>query len=111
MIVKLPPYANARQIVQNMGCRVIKNLKKFDHITEAMKDLHWQKIPEHIQFKVLVTIYQCVNGLAPSFLIDKKPQRHEKEFKIRYPRKTSNTRKSLTTMQQVNQICWTKTME
>ena len=61
---------NKLQIVQNMGCRVIKTLRKFDHITEAMKDLHWLKIPEHIQFKVLVTIYQCVNGLAPSFLID-----------------------------------------
>ena len=45
------------------------DLRKFDHINEAMKDLHWLKIPEHIQFKFLVTIYQCVNGLAPSFLI------------------------------------------
>ena len=53
-----------------MDCRVIKTLRKFDHITEAMKDLHWLKIPERIQFKILVTIYQCVNGLAPSFLID-----------------------------------------
>ena len=74
---------NKLQIVQNMGCRVIKTLRKFnhiteamktlrkfDHITEAMKDLHWLKIPECIQFKILVTIYQCVNGLAPSFLID-----------------------------------------
>ena len=61
---------NKLQTVQNMGCRVIKSLRKFDHITEAMKDLHWLKIPECIQFKVLVTIYQCVNGLAPSFLID-----------------------------------------
>ena len=61
---------NKLQIMQNMGCRVIKNLRKFDHITEAIEDLHWLKIPEHIQFKVLVTIYQCVNDLAPSFLID-----------------------------------------
>ena len=53
-----------------MGCRVIENPRKFDHITEAMKDLYWLKILEHIQFKVLVTIYQCVNGLAPSFLTD-----------------------------------------
>ena len=36
---------NNLQIVQNMGCRVIKNLRKFDHIAEAMKDLHWLKIP------------------------------------------------------------------
>ena len=41
-----------------MGCRVTKNLRKFD------------EIPECMQFKVLVTIYQCINGLVPSFLID-----------------------------------------
>ena len=41
---------NKLQIVQNMDCRVIKNLRKFDHITKVMKDLHWLKIPEHIQF-------------------------------------------------------------
>ena len=60
---------NKLQIVQNMGCRVIKYLMKFDHITEAMKDLHWLTIPEHIQFKVLLTIYQCVSGLALPFLM------------------------------------------
>ena len=54
---------NKLQIVQNMDCRVIKNLRKFDHITEAMKDLHWLKIPEHIQFKVLVTIYQWLSSI------------------------------------------------
>ena len=31
---------NKLQIVQNMGCRVIKNLRKFDDITDAMQDLH-----------------------------------------------------------------------
>ena len=61
---------NKLQTVQNKGCRVLKNLRKFDHVTEAMKNLHWLKIPECIWFKVLVMIYQCVNGLAPSFLID-----------------------------------------
>ena len=59
---------NKLQIVQNMCCRVIKNLRKYDHISDAMKDLHWLKIPQSIQFKVLVTIYQCVNGLAPPFI-------------------------------------------
>ena len=55
---------NKLQIVQNMCCRIIKNLRKYDHISHAMKVLHWLKIPQCIQFKVLVTIYQCVNGLA-----------------------------------------------
>ena len=61
---------NKLQIVQNMCCRIIKNLRKYDHISNAIKDLHWLKIPQCIQFKVLVTIYQCVNGLAPPFVIN-----------------------------------------
>ena len=61
---------NKLKIVQKMCCRIIKNLRKYDHITDAMKDLHWLKIPQHIQFKVLVTIYLCVNGLAPPFVIN-----------------------------------------
>ena len=61
---------NKLQMMQNMGCRVINNLQKFDHVSSAMRDLHWLKIPQRIQFKVLVTIYQCVNGLAPPFVAD-----------------------------------------
>ena len=61
---------NKLQIVQEMCCRIIKNLRKYDHTSDAVKDLHWLKIPQRIQFKVLVTIYQCVNGLAPPFIIN-----------------------------------------
>ena len=59
---------NKLQIVQNMCCRIIKNLRKYDHISDAMKDLHWLKIPYSIQSSG--TIYQCVNGLAPPFVIN-----------------------------------------
>ena len=38
------------------------------YFNDAMEDVHWLKIPQRIQFKVLVTIYQCVNGLAPPFV-------------------------------------------
>ena len=55
-------------MIQNMGCRVISNLKKHDHVSNAMKELDWLKVQEQIQYKVLVTMYHCVNGLAPSFL-------------------------------------------
>ena len=32
------------QMIQNMGCRVISNLKKHDHVSNAMKELHWLNI-------------------------------------------------------------------
>ena len=45
---------NKLQIVQNMCCRIIKNLRKYDHTSDAMKYLYWLKISQHIQFKILV---------------------------------------------------------
>ena len=44
------------QMIQNMGCRVIRNLKKHDHVSNAMKEIRWLKVQEQIQYKVLVTI-------------------------------------------------------
>ena len=45
-----------------------KTSNEHDHVSNAMKELHWLKVQEWIQYKVLVTMYQCVSGLAPSFL-------------------------------------------
>ena len=56
--------------IQNLGCCVFNNLGKYDHATDSMKDLHWLKVPECIQFKALGTVYQCVNVLAPSLVKD-----------------------------------------
>ena len=58
------------QKIQEMGYHVINNLGKYDHVTDSMKDLHWLKVPEQNQFKALVTVYQCVKDLAPSFVKD-----------------------------------------
>ena len=84
---------NKLQIVQNTCCRIIKIQKKYEHISDAMKDLYQQKIPQHIQLKVLVTIYQCVNGLAPPFVttlldlnLSRKNLRSKIEGKLPIPR-------------------------
>ena len=38
------------QKLQNMGCRIILGLHKYDHLSDYMKDLHWLKIRQHIQY-------------------------------------------------------------
>ena len=53
-----------------MSCRVICYLRKFDHISSAMTDLHWLKVNEHIIFKVAVFMYKCVTSTAPKYLSD-----------------------------------------
>ena len=65
----VPTYAIEKlQWIQNMGCRIIKGLQKYDHITPHPMDLHWLKINEHITYKVCVLMYKCIKGMAPEYL-------------------------------------------
>ena len=59
---------NQLQSVQNRACRVIFGLKKRDSIHYKLKELHWLKVKERIEFKFLLLVYKAVNGLAPAYL-------------------------------------------
>ena len=61
---------NKLQKLQNMGCRIIFGLCKYDHLSDCMKDLHWSKIKQHIQYKTAVLTYNCINKTAPKYLQD-----------------------------------------
>ena len=39
-----------------------------DHITPLLADLNWLRIPQHIQYKLCILVYQSVQGSAPSYL-------------------------------------------
>ena len=59
---------NKIQRVQNAAAKFVLNLKRMDSSTEALKILHWLPIKFRIQFKILLLVYKCLNGLAPSYL-------------------------------------------
>ena len=64
-----PDYLIRRlQKIQNMACRIIFNLQKYDHISIHMKQLHWLKVRERIKFKIALLVFQCIHGSAPSYL-------------------------------------------
>ena len=50
--------------------RAITGTRKFDHITPALRDLHWLPVRQHISFKLAMIVYKCLHGLAPSYLTD-----------------------------------------
>ena len=54
--------------ILHMACRVIYNKRKYDHISEDMKQLHWLQVQERIEYQTAVLIYQCVHGEAPEYL-------------------------------------------
>ena len=61
------------QKIQNMACRVVCNLKKYDHVSNHMETLHWPKICERICFKIATLMHSCIHGSAPKYLTDILP--------------------------------------
>ena len=58
------------QLLQNSAARVLTKTRRRDHITPVLKSLHWLPVQFRIDFKVLLLVYKCLNGLGPSYLSD-----------------------------------------
>jgi hypothetical protein len=56
------------QSVLNAAARLVFATRKYDHVTSLLRELHWLKAPERIQFKLAVLVYRCQHGLAPPYL-------------------------------------------
>ena len=42
----------------------------YGHVTPLLRELHWMKVPERIQFRLCVLAYRCLHGTAPTYLAD-----------------------------------------
>jgi len=49
-------------------CRLIFNLRRSDHITDALVSLHWLRVSERIDYKIAVLTYRVLHGGAPQYL-------------------------------------------
>ena len=60
------------QRVLNAAARVITGTQKFDsglsHILHH--DLHWLDVPQRVIFKLCVTVFKRLHGLAPKYLAE-----------------------------------------
>jgi len=58
------------QSVTNAATKLIHRRRRYDHATPLLRDLHWLKAPERVDFKLAVTVYKCLHVLAPQYLAD-----------------------------------------
>ena len=58
------------QSLQNRAARIIKGLKRKDNVELHLKELHWLKVRERVEFKILLLTFKCIHGLAPKYLCD-----------------------------------------
>jgi len=56
------------QSVINAAIRLTVGAQRHDHITPLFADLHCLRIPQRIQYKLCVLVYQCGQGSPPSYL-------------------------------------------
>jgi len=69
VLIGLPTYLVRRlQLVLNASARMIFQLCRSDHITDALASLHWLLVPERIQFKIAVLTYTVLHGTAPRYM-------------------------------------------
>lgn len=67
----LPQNALSRlQLVQNAAARLLLGLRKRDHITPALRNLHWLPVKFRVDFKILMFVYKALSGLAPKYISD-----------------------------------------
>ena len=60
------------QKLQNNALRLVLGLPARSHnISERMKEMHWLPVKSRIIFKYLVTVFKCINTLAPVTLAGK----------------------------------------
>ena len=62
--------APSLQSVLNAAARLIHRSSRYEHVTVTLRDLHWLRSPERIDFKLAVLVYRCLHGLAPRYLSD-----------------------------------------
>jgi len=49
---------------------VIACLRKFDHVTNTLKELHWLPVEQRIILKINLVCFKVLNNLAPSYLTE-----------------------------------------
>ena len=53
-------HLNKLQILQNSAAKLIEQKKKYDHVTETLKNLHWLPVKARIDFKILLLTWKMV---------------------------------------------------
>ena len=62
------PQTNRLKVIQNSLARAVVKAPKFCNVTPILKSLHWLKISERIEFKLLSLTYKALTTAQPSYL-------------------------------------------
>ncbi len=89
------------QLVQNAAIRVMMELKKYDHITQARKELHWLPTKTRLKFKIITLTWKALNNMDTAYIKHSKSTKiaevflyRERALYWRYPKPNYSRRKT-----------------
>jgi hypothetical protein len=68
---------NKLQLIQNASARILTGVRKYDHITDTLIQLHWLPIKMRIMYKIILLTFKALHNLAPVYIremIKAKPE-------------------------------------
>ena len=65
------------QAVQNFACKIITNIRKYDHVTPSLHQLEWLPVRDQLIFNEKIMSFKCMNNLASAYLCNKFVKRME----------------------------------
>ena len=71
------------QSVLNTAARLVFASHRSEHISPLLRDLHWLRIRERIDYRLAVMTYRCLNSSAPSYLADQLRSVADNEHRAR----------------------------
>jgi hypothetical protein len=60
-------YTDRLQVVQNSAARLIFRVRKRDHVSPLLRELHWLPIKARIQYKLCTLCYHFFDGTCPAY--------------------------------------------
>jgi len=54
---------------------MIYQTSRYDNVTSLLKEFHWLRVPERIEFRLGALMYKCLNGSGLAYVTDSlRPQ-------------------------------------
>ena len=58
------------QRLQNAAARLVRRVKRHEHITPILLSLHWLPVSQRIIYKTLILTFKALHNLAPAYIQD-----------------------------------------
>ena len=58
------------QSVQNAAARLVTGVRRCEHITPVLRQLHWLPVRRRVEFKISTLVYRSLADTAPVYLAD-----------------------------------------